>query len=76
MDRQPLDHCDGSVFIVLEAAPVIYGAVSGLANVAPALRLTLGLAAGLLIFETLLGALLQRVDSWLRTHAAAACPAA
>jgi moderate conductance mechanosensitive channel len=51
-------------FLLLEAA-LIYGAVSGLANVAPALRLTLGLAAGLLIFETLLSALLQRVDSWL-----------
>jgi moderate conductance mechanosensitive channel len=51
-------------FVVLEAA-LIYGAVSGLANVALALRLTLGLAAGLLIFETLLGGLLQRVDSWL-----------
>jgi moderate conductance mechanosensitive channel len=51
-------------FLVLEAA-LVYGAVSGLANVGPALRLTLGLAAGLLIFETLLSALLQRVDSWL-----------
>jgi small-conductance mechanosensitive channel len=51
-------------FLVLEVA-LVYGAVSGLANVAPALRLTLGLAAGLLIFETLLSALLQRVDSWL-----------
>ncbi len=51
-------------FLVLEAA-LIYGAVSELANVARALRLTLSLAAGLLIFETLLGALLQRVDSWL-----------
>ena len=55
-------------FLVLEAA-LVYGAVSGLANVAPALRLTLGLAAGLLIFETLLSALLQRVDSAPGTHA-------
>lgn len=52
------------LFLVLEAA-LIYGAVSGLDKVALALRLTLVLAAGLLIFETLLGALLQRVDSWL-----------
>ena len=51
-------------FLVLETA-LVYGAVSGLAKVALALRLTLGLAAGLLIFETLTGALLQRVDSWL-----------
>ena len=48
-------------FIVLGAA-LIYGAVSGQANVAMAMRLTLGLTAGLLIFETLLVAFLQRVD--------------
>ena len=51
-------------FIVLGAA-LIYGAVSGQANVAMAMRLTLGLTAGLLIFETLLVAFLQRVDSAL-----------
>ena len=42
-------------FIVLGAA-LIYGAVPGQANVAMAMRLTLGLTAGLLIIETLLGA--------------------
>jgi small-conductance mechanosensitive channel len=52
-------------FFLLLGAALIYGAVSGLANVAVAMRLTLGLTAGLLIFETLLGALLQRVDSAL-----------
>src|SRR5580692_6219376 len=54
-----------SAFFILLGAALIYGAVSGQANVAIAMRLTLGLTAGLLIFETLLGALLQRVDSAL-----------
>jgi len=54
-----------SSFFVLLGAALIYGAVSGQANVAMAMRLTLGLTAGLLIFETLLGALLQRLDSAL-----------
>jgi moderate conductance mechanosensitive channel len=52
-----------SPFFVLLGAALIYGAVTGQANVAVAMRLTLGLTAGLLIFETLLVALLQRVDS-------------
>ena len=52
-------------FFLLLGAALIYGAVSGLAHVAIAMRLTLGLTAGLLVFETLLGALLQRVDSAL-----------
>ena len=54
-----------SSFFILLGAALIYGAVSGQANVAMAMRLTLGLTAGLLIFETLLGALLQRLDSAL-----------
>jgi small-conductance mechanosensitive channel len=54
-----------SAFFILLGAALIYGAISGQVNVAIAMRLTLGLAAGLLIFETLLGALLQRVDSAL-----------
>ena len=54
-----------SPFFILLGAALIYGAVSGQANVAIAMRLTLGLTAGLLIFETLLGAILQRVDSAL-----------
>jgi moderate conductance mechanosensitive channel len=54
-----------SPFFLLLGAALIYGAVSGQANVAIAMRLTLGLTAGLLIFETLLGAILQRVDSAL-----------
>jgi moderate conductance mechanosensitive channel len=54
-----------SPFFILLGAALIYGAVSGQANVATAMRLTLGLTAGLLIFETLLGTLLQRVDSAL-----------
>jgi small-conductance mechanosensitive channel len=54
-----------SAFFILLGAALIYGAVSGQVNVAIAMRLTLGLTAGLLIFETLLGALLQRVDSAL-----------
>lgn len=52
-------------FFILLGAALIYGAVSGQANVAMAMRLTLGLTAGLLIFETLLGALLQRLNSVL-----------
>ena len=54
-----------SPFFILLGAALIYGAVSGLANVSIAMRLTLSLTAGLLIFETLLGAFLQRVDSAL-----------
>ena len=54
-----------SPFFILLGAALIYGAVSGQAKVAIAMRLTLGLTAGLLIFETLLGAILQRVDSAL-----------
>jgi small-conductance mechanosensitive channel len=54
-----------SPFFILLGAALIYGAVSGQANVTIAMRLTLGLTAGLLIFETLLGAILQRVDSAL-----------
>jgi small-conductance mechanosensitive channel len=52
-------------FFLLMGAALIYGAVSELADVGAALRLTIGLIVGLLIFETLLGALLQRVDSAL-----------
>jgi moderate conductance mechanosensitive channel len=54
-----------SPFFILLGAALIYGAVSGQVNVAIAMRLTLGLTAGLLVFETLLGALLERVDSAL-----------
>jgi len=51
-------------FLVLGAAQ-IYGDVSGRANTARAMHLTLNLMVGLLIFETLLEAFLQRVDSAL-----------
>lgn len=54
-----------SPFFILLGAALIYGAVSGRASVSIAMRLTLSLTAGLLIFETLLGALLQRLDSAL-----------
>lgn len=52
-------------FFLIMGAALIYGAVSELAEVGSALRLTIGLVVGLLIFETLLGALLQRLDSAL-----------
>ncbi len=50
-------------FFLLMGMALIYGAVSELTDVASALRLTIGLIIGLLIFETLLSALLQRVRS-------------
>ncbi len=52
-------------FFLFMGAALIFGAVSELADVGAALRLTVGLIVGLLIFETLLGALVQRVDSAL-----------
>jgi moderate conductance mechanosensitive channel len=52
-------------FFLFMGAALIFGAVSELADVGAALRLTIGLIVGLLIFETLLGALVQRVDSAL-----------
>ena len=51
-------------FVVLGVAR-IYGDVSGRTNTVVALHLTLSLMAGLLVFETMLGAFLQRVDSAL-----------
>jgi small-conductance mechanosensitive channel len=47
-------------FLVIGAA-LVYGAVSQLTEVASALRLTLSLIVGLLVFETVLSALLQRI---------------
>jgi moderate conductance mechanosensitive channel len=52
-------------FFLFMGAALVFGAVSELADVGAALRLTVGLIVGLLIFETLLGALVQRVDSAL-----------
>ncbi len=52
-------------FFLFMGAALVFGAVSELADVGAALRLTIGLIVGLLIFETLLGALVQRVDSAL-----------
>ncbi len=52
-------------FFLFMGVALIYGAVSELAEVGSALRLTIGLIVGLLIFETLLGVVLQRVDSAL-----------
>jgi small-conductance mechanosensitive channel len=52
-------------FFLLMGAALVYGAVSELTDVGAALRLTIGLIVSLLIFETLLSAILQRVDSAL-----------
>jgi small-conductance mechanosensitive channel len=52
-------------FFVAVIATQLYGAVTGRAGVPSAMILTLNLAAGLLVFETLLQALVRRLDSQL-----------
>lgn len=52
-------------FFVALGATQFYGAVSGLSHVSSAMLLTLTSVVGLLIFETLLQAFVQRLDSQL-----------
>jgi moderate conductance mechanosensitive channel len=52
-------------FFVAVVATQIYGVVSGRTGVPSAMILTLNLVAGLLVFETLLQALVRRLDSQL-----------
>lgn len=52
-------------FFVAVVATQLYGAVSGRTGVPGAMILTLNLVAGLLVFETMLQALVRRLDSQL-----------
>lgn len=53
------------------AATVVYGAVSGRVHVGAAMALTLELVVGLLLFETLMQAVVRRLDSQLLGRTAA-----
>jgi small-conductance mechanosensitive channel len=55
-----------TLFFLALIATLVYGAISGRTGVPIAMILTLNLVAGLLIFETLLQALVMRVDSRLQ----------
>jgi small-conductance mechanosensitive channel len=55
----------GVSFFTAAVATQIYGAISEHLDVPKALLLTLGLVAGLLVFETLMQALVRRLDSQL-----------
>ena len=55
----------GVTFFVILGLTQIYGAVSGLAHVAGAMLLTLVLVVAVLLFETLMQALVRRLDSQL-----------
>jgi small-conductance mechanosensitive channel len=52
-------------FFLVLIATLLYGAISGRTDVPVAMILTLNLVAGLLVFETLLQALVRRLDSQL-----------
>ena len=54
-----------SCFFLALGATQVYGAVSGRSHVAKAMLLTLTLVVGVLIFETLMQALVRRLDSQL-----------
>ena len=58
-------------FFVAVVATQVYGAVSGRTGIPSAMILTLNLVAGLLVFETLLQALVRRFDSQLAGFTAA-----
>lgn len=55
----------GITFFTAAVATQIYGAISEHLDVPKALMLTIGLIAGLLVFETLMQALVRRLDSQL-----------
>ena len=55
----------GVTFFVVLGLTQLYGAVSGRSHVASAMLLTLVLVVGLLMFETLMQALVRRLDSQL-----------
>jgi small-conductance mechanosensitive channel len=53
------------MFFTALAATMAYGAISGRAHVGQSMGLTLGLVVGVLIFETLMQAVVRRLDSQL-----------
>src|SRR5262249_39333144 len=55
----------GAPFFVAVILTQLYGAITGRPNVPGAMILTLNLAVGLLVFETLLQAVVRRLDSQL-----------
>ena len=59
------------VFLSLLAITLVYGAISGRAFVAEAMGLTLDLVVGVLLFETLMQAVVRRLDSQLVGRTAA-----
>ena len=59
-----------TAFFLALGATQIYGAISDRAHVAGAMLLTLTLVVGILIFETLMQAVVRRLDSLIASHKA------